>query len=80
MYKYETPDIWIASALYSLGHSCKAEKLDERRFLFIFEADNEDEENQLKIRLEKYNRMELSVDVNTLQKSYKTLKNLTFNK
>lgn len=79
MYKYETTDIWIASALYSLGHSCKAEKVGDKRFVFIFEAENDDEETQIVERLGKLNRKELFVDVQTFQKSYKTLKNLTFN-
>jgi len=83
MKKYETSDIWIASALYSLGHTCSVEKIGELlngrgKFVFIFRPETPEEEEQLDIRLEKYNRNNLEVDVSTLQSSYKRLKNLTF--
>ena len=83
MYKYETPSIWIASALFSQGHSCKAEKIgklknDKSKFLFIFEVENEDQEKQLKIKVDKINRNEMNVNLDTFTKSYQTLKNLIF--
>ena len=80
---YQTPDIWIASALFSQGHTCKAEKIGELsngrgKYLFIFETETPEEEEQLKIRIDKINREEMNVNLKTLETSYKTLKNLTF--
>ena len=71
--KYETRDIWIASALHALGFNAEAEKVGERQFIFVF-----DDSEELKETLSKYTRNNLPIDVSTLQTSYKTLKNLVF--
>lgn len=83
MEKYETPDIWIASALFANRLNCKAERIGnltngKGKYLFVFEPETEEEADNLKSFLEKYNRNELFIDVKTLQVAYKTLKNLTF--
>jgi len=70
---YETKDIWIASALFSLNFKCEVEKVGERQFIFVFEDSPE-----LREALNNYTRGKLSIDVSTLQTSYKTLKNLVF--
>lgn len=72
--KYETKDIWIASALFASGYPCSAEKVAERQFIFVFEDSRE-----LREVLNQYTRNNLPIDVSTLQTAYKTLKNLTFN-
>lgn len=84
MYKYETRDIWIASALHSLRHNCKVEKVGvlpngKDRYLYIFEPETPEEEEQLKIRLDNLNRKQLQVDVDSFQTSYKILRSLIFN-
>lgn len=81
--KYETPDIWTASALFSQGNNCKVEKIGQlangrNKFLFIFETETPEDEEQLKIRIEKIVRGEMNVHLETMKKSYKTLKNLTY--
>ena len=81
--KYETPDIWIASALFSQGHTCKAERIGtlkngRGKYLFIFETETPEEEEQLRIRIDKINRSELNVNLEALTNSYQPLKNLTF--
>lgn len=80
-YKYETTSLWNASALFSLGHNCKAEVIGtlpdgRNRFIYIFTPENEEEETQLKIRVDKINREELNVNLKLLEKSWQTLKNL----
>lgn len=80
-YKYETTSLWNASALFSLGHNCKAEVIGtlpdgRNRFIYIFTPETEEEETQLKIRMDKINREELSVNLKLLEKSWQTLKNL----
>jgi hypothetical protein len=80
-YKYETTSLWNASALYSLGLSCKAEIIGtlpdgRNRFIYIFTPETEEEETQLKIRVDKINREELNVNLKLLEKSWQTLKNL----
>jgi hypothetical protein len=74
MNSYETKDIWIASALFSIGFKCKAERIGARQFVFVF-----DDSDDLREAVNKYMRNILPIDVSTLQTSYKTLKNLTFN-
>ena len=79
--KYETTSLWNASALFSLGHNCKAEVIGtlpdgRNRFIYIFTPETEEEETQLKIRMDKINREELSVNLKLLEKSWQTLKNL----
>ena len=71
--KYETKDIWIASALHALGFEASAEKVGERQFIFVF-----DDSKELREELNNYTRGKLSIDVSSLQTSYKTLKNLVF--
>lgn len=83
MEKYETPDIWIASGLFANRLNCKVERIGEfpngkGKYLFIFEAENEEQADHLKSFVDKYNRGEFFVDIKTLQTAYKTLKNLTF--
>jgi hypothetical protein len=74
MNSYETKDIWIASALFSTGFNCKAERVGDRQFVFVF-----DDSPDLRDAVNRYMRNNLPIDVSTLQTSYKTLKNLTFN-
>lgn len=76
--KFETRDIWIASALHSLGYQATAEKIGEKQFIFIFNCETPEEFGLLNEALNRYGRWTLPVDVATLQKSYKILKNLTF--
>lgn len=81
--KYETPDIWKASALFSQGHTCKAEivgelKNNRNKYLFIFDTESEEEEIQLVERVEKINRGTIEVNLNEFTKAYQTLKNITF--
>ena len=83
MYKYETSDIWKASALFSLNHRCKAERIGELannrgKYLFIFEVETLEEETLIKTQINQINREELNVNLNNLYEKYKTLKNLTF--
>ena len=80
-YKYQTTSLWNASALYSLGHNCQAEVIGtlpngRDRFIYIFTPETEEEEEQLKIRVEKINREELDVNLKQLEKSWQILKNL----
>lgn len=79
--KYETVSLWNASALFSLGHNFKAEIIGtlpdgRNKFLYIFTPETEDEEEQLKIRVDKINREELNVNLKDLERSWQTLKNL----
>lgn len=79
--KYQTTSLWNASALYSLGHSCKAKVIGSLpngrdRFIYIFTTDNGEEEEQLKIRVDKMNGEELNVNLKQLEKSWQILKNL----
>jgi len=81
MTKYETTSLWNASALFSLGHNCKAEVIGtlpdgRNRFIYIFTPETEEEETQLKIRMDKINREELNVNLKLLEKSWQILKNL----
>lgn len=81
MTKYETTNLWNASALFSQGHNCKAEVIGtlpdgRNRFIYIFTPETEEEDTQLKMRVDKINREELNVNLKMLEKSWQTLKNL----
>lgn len=81
MKKYETTSLWNASALFSLGHNCKAEIVGtlpdgRNRFIYIFTPETEEEQERLKVRVDMINREEINVNLKQLEKSWQTLKNL----
>lgn len=76
--KYQTTDIWIASALIALEFKCNAQnagylKNGNIKYLYIF-----NETDDLKDKIYKLGNRELSIDVQTLKENYQMLKNLTY--
>lgn len=71
---YETKDIWIASTLATLGFPAQVEKIDDNKYIFVFEDSQE-----LKETINKYIRNTLLVDPSVLQTAYKMLKKQIFN-
>lgn len=74
---YPTSDIWIASALHSLGHKLlTVSKADQygKRYDFIFDQTNNLEEDVIK-----YMSNDLKVQPRRMMESYKQLKNEVFN-